>query len=90
MSAAAGSGNIRTQEADFWGAVRAKEAGGPEGTTERAHLFGREQRAAGALPVDLRGDNYRVHAQGGFSMNLTSPGKLDLVGPTITNVQEAP
>lgn len=90
MSAAAGAGNIRTQEADFWGAVRVKQAGGPEGATERAHLFGREQRAAGAAPVDLRGESYRVHAEGGFSMALTDPGKLDLSGPTLTRVEGAP
>jgi hypothetical protein len=90
MSAASGAGNIRSQEAEFWGAVRVKQAGGPEGATERAHLFGREHRATGTQPVELAGEGYRVHAEGGFSMELSDPGKLDLAGPTLTRALGAP
>ena len=90
VRAALGKGNVRSQEADFSGAVKLSEAGAAVAITDRAHLVGREQLASGADPVDVFGTGYHVRANGGFRMEMTEPGHVELFGPTTTWVEAKP
>ncbi len=90
LRAALGRGNVRSQEADFSGAVKLSQAGAVVAVTDRAHLAGREQLASGADPVDVFGSGYRVRADGGFRMEMAQPGHVELFGPTKTWVEAKP
>lgn len=81
-------GDIRSQEAYGSQGIKAQEASGATGTTERAHLLGRAKCVQGDAPVDIHGQGYRLQAANGFFLNLVAPTSLELQGPVVTLVEE--
>jgi hypothetical protein len=90
LQASSASGNIHTQLAEAWGAVRLSDGSGRVGFTEHSYFEGVEHRASGEDPVQIDGPGYRIQAASGYSMDLQTPGSLTLFGPVTTFAAERP